>query len=127
MKAITIKQPFASLIIEGYKKYEFRTWKTNFRGKILIHAGLGKDEKNVQRFKYLNIVFPYGAIIGEAQITDCIEVTDELIDKLTNEDSEVYKESGYGAKYAFKIENIKKYANPIPCKGALSFWTYNEK
>ncbi len=30
MKVLTIKQPFATLIIEGYKEYEFRTWKTNF-------------------------------------------------------------------------------------------------
>ena len=39
MKVLTIKQPFATLIIEGYKEYEFRTWKTKFRGEFLIHAG----------------------------------------------------------------------------------------
>lgn len=39
MKALTIKEPWASLIINGYKKYEFRSWKTNYRGKVLIHAG----------------------------------------------------------------------------------------
>ena len=39
MKAITIKQPFASLIAAGLKEYEFRTWKTKYRGEILIHAG----------------------------------------------------------------------------------------
>ena len=37
MKALTIKEPWATLIIEGYKEYEFRSWKTNYRGKILIH------------------------------------------------------------------------------------------
>ena len=35
MKAITIKQPFASLIAAGLKEYEFRTWKTSYRGEIL--------------------------------------------------------------------------------------------
>lgn len=39
MKAITIKQPWATLIAKGYKEYEFRTWKTKYRGDILIHAG----------------------------------------------------------------------------------------
>lgn len=39
MKVITIKQPWATLIAKGYKEYEFRTWKTNYRGDILIHAG----------------------------------------------------------------------------------------
>ena len=40
MKALTIKEPWATLIIDGYKKYEFRSWKTNYRGKLLIHAGM---------------------------------------------------------------------------------------
>ena len=38
MKALTIKEPWASLIINGYKKYKFRSWKTHYRGKILIHT-----------------------------------------------------------------------------------------
>ena len=46
MKVLSIKNPWATLIINGYKKYEFRTWKTKYRGKILIHASLG-IEKNI--------------------------------------------------------------------------------
>ena len=38
MKAITIKQPWASLIVAGIKDIENRTWKTSFRGRVLIHA-----------------------------------------------------------------------------------------
>ena len=34
MKVITIKEPYATLIAEGYKEYEFRVWKTNYRGEI---------------------------------------------------------------------------------------------
>lgn len=45
MKSITIKEPSASLIAEKIKKYEFRTWKTKYRGKILIHAGKSKNQK----------------------------------------------------------------------------------
>ncbi len=51
MKAITIKQPFASLIAEGLKTYEFRTWKTSYRGKILIHAGKCVDKEVMKRFE----------------------------------------------------------------------------
>ena len=32
MKVLTIKQPYASLIAHDFKKYEFRTWKTKYRG-----------------------------------------------------------------------------------------------
>lgn len=49
MKALTIKEPWATLIIEGYKEYEFRSWKTNYRGKILIHAGKSIDKKGKER------------------------------------------------------------------------------
>lgn len=43
MKVITLKQPWATLVAENIKKYEFRTWKYNYRGEILIHAGVGID------------------------------------------------------------------------------------
>lgn len=42
MKVISIQEPYASLIKEGYKKIETRSWKTNYRGEILIHASSGK-------------------------------------------------------------------------------------
>ena len=51
MKTITIKQPYASLIAAGIKKYEFRTWKSKYRGKLLIHAGKGIDKKAMEKFK----------------------------------------------------------------------------
>ena len=49
MKTLTIKQPWASLIIDGYKKYEFRSWKTNYRGKLLIHAGASIDKNEISQ------------------------------------------------------------------------------
>ena len=55
MKAITIKQPWATLIAKGYKEYEFRTWKTKYRGEILIHSGKVIDKKAMARFEDLNL------------------------------------------------------------------------
>ena len=55
MKVITIKQPFATLIAEGMKQYEFRTWRTKYRGELYIHAGLGVDKKAMERYKKLNL------------------------------------------------------------------------
>ena len=51
MKVLTIKQPWASLIVDKYKRYEFRSWKTKYRGKILIHAGMSLEKDMVERFK----------------------------------------------------------------------------
>lgn len=43
MKVLTIKQPWATLIMQGYKRFEFRSWQTKYRGDLLIHAGKGID------------------------------------------------------------------------------------
>lgn len=129
MKVITIKQPWATLIAEGYKEYEFRTWKTNYRGDILIHAGKGIDKDAVERFKYLNLEYPSGQIIAKAVIIDCIKVDDELRRKLKEKDPIVYK--GVISKtskdwdgYGFKIENVEKI-EPIKINGKLSLWDYD--
>ena len=82
MKVLTIKQPWATLIIEGYKKYEFRSWKTNYRGKILIHAGLSLEKDMATRFENYNLDYVSGAIIGEADIVDCILIDENFNNEL---------------------------------------------
>lgn len=78
MKVLTIKQPWATLVAKGIKKYEFRTWKTNYRGKILIHAGAGIDKKNMEKFNDLGLDFPSRKIIDEVELVECLELDDEL-------------------------------------------------
>ena len=128
MKVLTIKQPWATLIVENYKKYEFRTWKTNYRGEFLIHAGLGIDKEAVERFKDLNLDYPRGCIIGKVNLVDCILVDNKLKKELLQENKKVYRGAINSKKkeYAFKLTNIEKI-NPIPVKGKLSFWEYNYK
>lgn len=126
MKVLTIKEPWASLIIEGYKKYEFRSWKTNYRGKILIHAGMTLERHSAEKFKDYNLEYHKGAIIGEAEINDCILV-DELFDAQLKEfNSLVYGQSGHVDEYAWKLENVKKYDKPIYIKGQLGLWNYDK-
>ena len=126
MKVITIKQPFATLIAEGLKKYEFRTWKTKFRGEILIHAGKGIDKDAMERYKHLNLNYPSGCIIAKVTITDCIKVDESFRYQLSCENSLIYfgvinKSDWKG--YAFKLENVEK-VNPIYINGKLSLWDY---
>lgn len=131
MKAITIKQPWATLIAEGYKEYEFRNWKTKYRGEILIHAGKGIDKKAMERFQYLNLKYPIGQIIAKANITDCVKVDDELREKLKEKDPIVYKgvinkTSNDWDGYGFKLENIERI-EPIKMNGKLNLWNYDYK
>ena len=66
MKVLTIRQPWASLIMNGYKKFEFRSWSTKYRGAILIHAGKNVDKEAMLRLKkYLPEEIPTGKIIGK--------------------------------------------------------------
>ena len=78
MKVITIKQPFATLIAEWLKEYEFRTWKTKHRGDILIHASKGVDKKARKKFEHLNFEYPSGCILAKATLTDCLYIDDEM-------------------------------------------------
>lgn len=124
MKVLTIKEPWASLIINGYKEYEFRSWKTKYRGKILIHAGMSLEKDNAKRFQEYNLEYYKGAIIGEATITDCILVDTKFNEELKKINPLVYAKSNHVEAYAWKLENIKKYDNPIHIKGKLGLWNY---
>ena len=48
MKVLTLKEPFATLIMKKIKYIETRSWKTNYRGELYIHAGLAKIRKEVR-------------------------------------------------------------------------------
>ena len=126
MKCLTIKEPWASLIINGHKKYEFRSWKTNYRGKLLIHAGMSIEKEILNRFNCYELNYCKGCIIGEVTLTDCILVTKDFNDKLLKENKIIYGNSNHDQTYAWKLENIIKYDKPIACKGKLGLWNYGE-
>lgn len=128
MKVITIKQPFASLIAAGIKEYEFRTWKTNYRGEVLIHAGKGIDKKAMEKFSCYNLTYPVGCIIAKAEMVDCVPI-DSVARTLLKEKNELI----YGSVvrhtdwkgFGFKLENIEE-VEPIYIKGQLGLWNYDE-
>ena len=124
MKALTIKEPWASLIINGYKEYEFRSRKTNYRGKILIHAGKSLESNQAKRFAEYNLEYSCGEIIGEADLVDCIKVTEEFDEYLKGINPIVYGNSGHVENYAWKLENIKKHDKKIKVNGKLGLWNY---
>lgn len=129
MKVLTIKQPYASLIAEGLKRYEFHTWKTNYRGDFLIHAGKGVDKEAMKRLAYLDLDYPQGCILAKVTLTDCVQVDEDLRDKLQQENSAVYAgviEDKTWQGYGFQLNDIQKI-EPVFINGKLGFWEYNEK
>lgn len=125
MKTLTIKEPYATLIINGIKKYEFRTWKTNYRGKLLIHAGLSTDNTRMKELSTYNLKYNNGNILGEVTLVDCILV-DELMDALLNKENPLVYGKDHVGIYAWKLSDPIIYDNPIPVKGKLGLWNYND-
>lgn len=81
MKALTIRQPFAWLVVNGFKDVENRSWATSHRGPLLIHAGkkpLSKGDKEwLARFREGTGIavpekLPLGGIVGVAILADCV-------------------------------------------------------
>lgn len=124
MKVITLKQPWATLVAEGLKKYEFRTWKTNYRGELYIHAGKGIDKEGMERVKNLNLEYPKSKIIAKVIISDCIELTKEINQKIISENSMIYGSQIDRTGYAWKISTVEKVNNEDYINGQLGLWNY---
>ena len=126
MKVLTIKQPWATLIMQGNKRFEFRSWKTKYRGELLIHAGKGVDKKSIERLKkYLPEELPSGKILGKVKLVDCIKCDEKFKDMCLKENKDVYAKSSFDETYAWEIKDVEVFDNPIDAKGKLSFWEYN--
>lgn len=131
MKVVSIIEPWASLIKEKVKYIETRSWKTNYRGKIYIHASLKKVPKKDGRINNLiNLLkdkeFKYGHIIAEATLVDCIYMDEEFISKIKHNNKEYICGEYSIGRYAWILEDIKELSKPISAKGSLGIWNYND-
>ena len=126
VKVLTVKQPWASLIVHGIKAIENRSWRTNFRGRVLIHSSAKGDTAKFgclqpnQRLKVLNTPMsrvgfndlPFGSIIGSVEIVDCVQ----------NHPS-IWADKGV---YHWILANPVLFEKPIEnVKGKLGLWNYD--
>lgn len=126
MKVLTIKQPWATLIMQGDKRFEFRSWQTKYRGDLLIHAGKGIDKNAMKRLaKYLPDEIPLGKILGKVILVDCIRMCPEFKEMLLKENSDIYTKSSFSENYGWQVENVQVFDEPIEAKGHLSLWEYD--
>lgn len=115
MKALSIRQPFAWLIVNGYKDIENRDWATNFRGRVLIPAGLTYPKRDYRadaeiygaRFSsYPERDTMLGGIVGVATIIGCVTASDS---------------EWFFGPYGFTLIDAKPLLF-VPCKGKLGFF-----
>ena len=116
MKAITVRQPWASLIVAAAKDIENRTWSTRYRGPLLIHAASAAARPAAWQEARalcarlgipLPTDLPRGGVIGVADLVDCV------ID---------HESPWFEGPFGFVLARAR--ALPFaPCAGALSLWT----
>jgi len=78
MRALTIRQPYALLIVDGIKPIENRTWSTNYRGPLLIHAASKLHDHSVAQIEHRYEIaidtrrLQFGGIIGRVELIDVV-------------------------------------------------------
>lgn len=126
MKVLSIKEPFATLIKDGVKRYETRSWKTNYRGEIYIHAsiGLSTSLNKEKGMSYLKSDINSGYILCRCNLVDCILMDEDFINYIETETTE----KDYGdyrlGRYAWELEVLEVLETPILAKGRLGIWNY---
>ena len=132
MKVLSLREPFATLIKNGIKTIETRSWRTNYRGTLYIHASASKitkeDMKRTDLMALTNIDdLNYGNIICSCELVDCIEMTDEFIEEVKKNKPKDYVSGLYEpGRYAWILKDIKTLVKPIAAKGQLGIWNYNK-
>jgi hypothetical protein len=118
MKALSLKQPYAELVVSGKKTIELRKWNTNFRGEFFIHASKNPDEDAMKRFGFANL--PLGFIIGKANLIDVKHYNSQ---EEHIEDRNKHLANSDWGNFGFILENSERI-KPVPAKGKLNFWEF---
>jgi hypothetical protein len=133
MKAISLWQPWATLIALGHKQVETRHWPTNYRGPIAIHAAkrpLQEEERDIldmlgdwHGIRLEEEELPFGAIVATARLVVCERMTRPMI--LSTSDLEQDVGNWEPGRYAWLLEEIEALPEPVPARGAQGIWEWD--
>jgi hypothetical protein len=140
MKALSLIQPWATLIALEAKRIETRGWSTSYRGPLAIAASKGfpRDCKDLCWIPPFSIwllrenpgdptALPLGAVICTCDLVNCVRMKS---DNLPPPDSQEYAFGDYNStpaksRFMWMLENVKVLPEPVPCKGTLGLWEWN--
>ena len=130
MRILTLKEPFATLICNKVKTIETRSWRTNYRGELYIHAGIKKPEYGYKCEEFIKLADKYsyrpGYVLCKCDLVDCIEMTEVYIEKIKKEDHINYISGEYKVgRFAWILDNIEP-VDSFFVKGRLGIWHYND-
>lgn len=128
MRALSLTQPWATLVAIGAKRIETRTWPTTYRGPVVIHAakgfprwarGTALEEPFASALR--DRPLPLGAAVAVAFVDQCFRFNVE------HEVNMPEPERSFGdfteGRFGFRLEHVVELPAPIECKGALGLWT----
>lgn len=99
MKALSIKQPYANLIADGHKTIEMRTWRTMYRGDLLLCSSKQPD------------IAPAGMAVATAELVACRPMIPGDVERALRD-----YERGL---VSWVLQDVKKIAEPFPVRGRL--------
>ncbi|WP_213623448.1 ASCH domain-containing protein [Paenibacillus sp. J53TS2] len=144
MRCITIRQPWATLIAIGAKRLETRSWRTNYRGELGIHAGKHMDRKACETEPIRSLLLahgyssteqlPVGAIVAVCRLNDCLSVLSNNGETAWLGGGErqleaVGQEYRFGdfapGRYAWELAELRPLLEPIPALGKQGLWNWD--
>lgn len=130
IKAISLYQPWATLVVAGHKRYETRHWHTPYRGAVLIHAAKrwAKAQQRLadcfQLMLGIELEFPRGAIIGRVELTSVLSC--DQLETLPDDEAPDAQEREFGdfgsSRFAWRLARAHRFATPIPYVGRQGFF-----
>lgn len=116
MKALTICQPYAEMIILGEKPIENRTWATSYRGPLAIHAGKSRYWMDPDDLRlYPDMLF--GFVVGIADLVDCVKLAD-----IPNDLALIRHANG---PWCWILRDVKRIT-PVAYRGAQGLWEWTK-
>ena len=127
MKALTLWQPYATLIMEGVKWYETRLWRPPRDLYVLaIHAGLRLDADGQQQIAHIadpRRAYPRGVVLGVVHVIHAHHTKDL---PAVSADELILGDFSPG-RFAWELEVLEVFDEPIPAKGKQGFWEWERE
>lgn len=133
--AITVRQPWATLLACGVKRFETRSWRTRYEGTIAIHASArlqpedriwAREDLDVGKLLrecgYADVTeLPLGAILAVGTLFGCWPTRTFPVAGLSRIERALGDFSP--GRWAWRLDNVVRLPEPVPARGSLGLWS----
>jgi activating signal cointegrator 1 len=127
MKALTICQPYAALIVRGQKFVENRPWYTEHRGPLAVHAGLSKDWLDAgvaAHFRRIGDPLVFGAVVGICQLLDVLWFEHIAAGRHDTEYPWLRDHAHVSGPWCWIMGDVQRFNQPVRWRGERALWNF---